>query len=225
MTGYADEARVTSSTASGVVAVIFDLGGVVFDSPLALITEYEARHALPTHFVARMVGGYGGPEGPWQRLECGDISLAEFCGRFDADAEALGVSLRTADLMREMHERASIRPIMVDGIRRLRASGFKVGALTNNWAVGDDHDARMRPLKDEFDVFVESCKVRMRKPDPRIYLHACEALGVEPPAAVFLDDIGSNLKAAKSLGMTTIKVEDPEMALRELGTLLGATLV
>ncbi|HEX7670808.1 MAG TPA: HAD family phosphatase [Polyangiaceae bacterium] len=214
----------SSGSSDSLSSVIFDLGGVVFDSPLALINEYEARHGLPTHFVARMVGGYGGPDGPWQRLECGDLSLSGFCERFDADAEALGVSLRTAELMREMHESAAVRPSMIDGIRKLRASGFKVAALTNNWEVGEDHDERMSPLRSEFDAFVESCKVRMRKPDPRIYLHACEALGIQPDAAVFLDDIGSNLKAAKALGMATIKVSDPAAALGELAALLGVDL-
>jgi epoxide hydrolase-like predicted phosphatase len=205
-------------------AVIFDLGGVVFDSPLAFITGYENRHGLPSHFVARMVGGYGGPEGPWQRLECGDISLVEFCERFDADARAMGIELRTAELMHEMHERAAIRPAMLEGIRKLRTHGFKVGALTNNWVVGNDHDERMQPLRNEFDAFVESCKTGMRKPDPRIYVHACETLDVEPSATAFLDDIGSNLKAAKSLGMTTIKVKDATSALRELGGIVGVDL-
>lgn len=209
---------------SSLSSVIFDLGGVVFDSPLALITEFEARNGLPAHFVARMVGGYGGRDGPWQRLECGDLSLEDFCDRFDRDAAAAGVPFCTAELMREMHERAAVRPIMIAAIRKLRESGFKVGALTNNWVVGEDHDERMGALGREFDAFVESCKVRMRKPDRRIYGLACEALGVPPSRAVFLDDIGSNLKAAKALGMTTIKVGDPGAALRELGTLLGLDL-
>jgi epoxide hydrolase-like predicted phosphatase len=204
--------------------VIFDLGGVVFDSPLALITEYETRNGLPAHFVARIVGGYGGPDGPWQRLERGEMLLAAFCEHFDRDALAAGHALRTAELMREMHERASVRPVMIDAIRALRRRGYKVSALTNNWVVGDDHEERMSPLRAEFDGFVESCKVGMRKPDPRIFLHACELLGIEPKEAAFLDDIGDNLKAARKLGMTTIKVGEAEAALRELETALGIPL-
>jgi epoxide hydrolase-like predicted phosphatase len=207
-----------------ITAVIFDLGGVVFDSPLALISEYETRNGLPPHFVARIVGGYGGADGPWQRLERGEILLAEFCEHFDRDARAAGHTLRTAELMREMHERASLRPVMLDAIRSLRLRGYKVSALTNNWAVGDDHDERMSPLRAEFDGFVESCKVGMRKPDPRIFLHACELLGIEPKEAAFLDDIGENLKAARKLGMATIKVGLPEAAIEELGTVLGVPL-
>ena len=66
--------------------------------------------------------------------------------------------------------------------------------------------------------------VGLRKPDPRIYEHACRSLGIEAREAVFLDDIGSNLKTARALGMTTIKVTTPEQALAELEALLGFAL-
>ena len=114
---------------------------------------------------------------------------------------------------------------MIEAIRRLRRSDLKVAALTNNWVTDAGYDERLRPLRDEFHVFVESCKVRMRKPDPRIYELACAELGVSASSAVFLDDIGSNLKAARALGMTTIKVNDAESALRELGDKVGLELV
>lgn len=212
------------SGATGLRAAIFDLGGVVFDSPLALIQRYEERHGLPAGFIARIVGGYGGTDGAWHRLERGELSLAEFCTRFDADVRSAGQSISTAGLMREMHESAAIRPMMVDAIRALRKAGLKVGALTNNWVTHAGYDQEMQPLREEFHVFVESCKVKLRKPDPRIYALACERLGVAPGAAVFLDDIGGNLKVAKALGMTTIKVEDPGAALAELERVVGLAL-
>lgn len=207
-----------------VKAVIFDLGGVVFDSPLSFIRAYEERHGLPENLIARVVGGYGGDDGAWQRLERGEMMLAEFCSRFDDDIRAFGVSVRTADLMQGMSEQSRARPVMLAAIRKLRGLGFKVGALTNNWVTHDGYDAMMQPLRDEFHAFVESCKVGMRKPDPRIYQLACERIGTAPEAAVFLDDIGGNLKAAKALGMKTIKVSDPEAAIRELEGVLGVGL-
>ncbi len=205
-------------------AVIFDLGGVVFDSPLAFIGEYERSHGLPEHFIARIVGGYGGEDGAWHRLERGEIALADFCRMFDADARAAGQNLDTAQLMREMAERSSVRPVMIEAIRALRMAGLKVAALTNNWVTHENHDELMRPLRDEFHVFVESCKVGMRKPDPAIYELVCERLALRPSEAIFLDDIGGNLKAAKALGMSTVKVGEPRAALRELGVLLGREL-
>ena len=62
----------------------------------------------------------------------------------------------------------------------------------------------------------------MRKPEPRFYEIACELLGVDPHECVFLDDLGINLKPAAAMGMTTIKVEDPAVALAELSAVLGA---
>jgi putative hydrolase of the HAD superfamily len=206
-------------------AVIFDLGGVVFDSPLEFIREYERRLGLPEHFVARIVGGYGGTDGPWHRLERGELPLASFCAQFDADIQAAGENVSSADLMNELAARSKIRPAMLEAIRAVRSRGLKVAALTNNWIMGDDHehDARLESLRIEFHVFVESCKVGMRKPDPRIYELTCQKLDIEPSRAVFLDDMGQNLKAAKGLGMTTIKVGDPASAIAELERILDAS--
>jgi putative hydrolase of the HAD superfamily len=72
---------------------------------------------------------------------------------------------------------------------------------------------------------VESAVVGLRKPDPRIYALVCEKLALAPARVAFLDDIGRNLKPARELGMATIKVDDPETALAELGTLLGFDLI
>ena len=80
-------------------------------------------------------------------------------------------------------------------------------------------------LREHFDVFIESALVGLRKPDPRIYELVCRELGVAPARAAFLDDIGRNLKTARALGMTTIKVDDPDGALRELGGILGFDLL
>jgi putative hydrolase of the HAD superfamily len=115
------------------------------------------------------------------------------------------------------------RPQMLEALRRLRVRGLRTAALTNNWV-----SEGTRPtdwLRARFDVFVESSVVGLRKPDPRIYELVCRELGVPPPRAAFLDDIGLNLKPARALGMATIKVTEPDAALRELGALLGVDLL
>ena len=117
---------------------------------------------------------------------------------------------------------------MLEAIRRIRAGGLRVAALTNNWWPRHEGAATTRraPASTRTSiVFVESAIVGLRKPDPRIYALVCEKLGVAPPRVAFLDDIGRNLKTARALGMATIKVDEPEQALRELGTLLGLDLV
>jgi putative hydrolase of the HAD superfamily len=195
-------------------AVIFDLGGVVLDSPLHAIAAYERELGLPAGFVNRVVVQTG-PAGAWSRLERGELSRRAFEVEFEAECRAAGQALSAATMM-ERIARCGPRPRMLQAIRTLRDARLAVAALTNNWAHEGEGVSETDTLREVFDVFVESSRLGLRKPDPRIYLHVCEALGVTPPEAVFLDDIGRNLKAARELGMTTIKVEEPEAALAEL---------
>ena len=127
--------------------------------------------------------------------------------------------------MAHMAKSSGVRPLMLEAVRRIRARGLAVAALTNNWrSEGEGPGSGGKGLGEHFDLIVESSVVGYSKPDPRIYELACEELGIEPGEAVFLDDIGRNLKTARLLGMATIKVADPEKALAELEELLGFSL-
>ena len=203
-------------------AVIFDLGGVVLDSPLDAIADYEREIGLPAGFVNRVVVETG-PAGAWARLERGELRLEVFFGAFESDCAAAGERICARTLMQRMAGSAQPRPAMLEAVRRIRARSLRAAALTNNWE-GEGAGEGTRALRPHFDVFVESSVVGLRKPDPRIYLLACESLAIEPSEAVFLDDIGRNLKAARELGMMTIKVEQPEEALDALSNLLGFPL-
>ena len=75
-----------------------------------------------------------------------------------------------------------------------------------------------------FDHVIESAKIGLRKPDPRIYRMMVESLGVDPARCVYLDDLGVNLKPAREMGMTTIKVVDTVQAIAELEAATGMTL-
>ncbi len=206
----------------GFRAVIFDLGGVVLDSPLHAIAAYERELGIPAGFVNRVVVDTG-PSGAWSRLERGEASRAEFEAAFEAECRAAGHALSAATMMERIAQ-CGPRPAMLEAIRTLRDARYSVAALTNNWAHEGAGSSESDALRGLFDVFVESSKLGLRKPDPRIYRHTCEALGVAPRDAIFLDDIGRNLKAARALGMTTIKVEQPETALAELARHLDLAL-
>src|SRR4029453_18701314 len=201
-------------------AVIFALGGVLIRSPVAAIADYERELGFARNAVNRVVVTTG-PGGAWSRLERGELDLEAFYASFEAGCAGAGLAIDAREMMRRVAEIAVPRPAMLEAIRRLRAAGRKVAALTNNW-VTDGGGSEL--LRTHFDVFIESAVVGLRKPDPRIYRLACSELGVTPAEAVFLDDIGSNLKAARALGMTTIKVDDPDAALAELGELVGVAL-
>ena len=205
-------------------AVIFDLGGVVLDSPLHAIARFERQAGIPAGFVNRVVVATG-PGGAWSRLERGELRVEEWIPAFERDCEAAGQPLSAARMMEAIRSASEPRPRMIAAIRAIRAQGLRVGALTNNWVADEPTENRLgQELRELFDAFVESSLVGLRKPDPRIYEHACRELGVAPEASIFLDDIGANLKAARALGMHTIKVDTPEQALAELESALGFSL-
>lgn len=204
------------------LAVIFDLGGVVLESPLHAIARYEEMRELRPNAINEAVVA-AGEGGAWARLERGELTMEDFCARFESECRAAGIVVDARELMARIAETTVPRPSMLEAIRRVRRHRLRVAALTNNWVDGTSTVGAA--LRREFDVFVESTAVGLRKPDPRIYTLACRELGVPPARAVFLDDIGRNLKPARALGMTTIKVDDPAQALRELGALLGLDLI
>jgi putative hydrolase of the HAD superfamily len=117
---------------------------------------------------------------------------------------------------------------MVEALRRVKAK-FKTGCITNNLpanAIGSlsGRTLYVAEVMALFDAIIESAKIGLRKPDPRIYRMMVEALGVEPSRCIYLDDLGVNLKPAREMGMTTIKVIDAPQAIAELEAATGLVL-
>ena len=201
-------------------AVLFDIGGVVVGSPLDAIARYEREQGIPVGFINRVVVS-SGASGAWSRLERGELRLTAFYEAFDRDCERAGRRISAEALMGLVARSTVPRPAMIDAIARIRARGLLAAAVTNNWITEDEGTGALRP---HFDAFIESAVTGVRKPDPRIFEIACTELGIEPAEAVLLDDIGANLKTARGMGMTTIKVADPDAALVELESVLGFAL-
>ena len=208
-----------------VKAVIFDLGGVVISSPMQAFFEAEKRLGLAPNFLNKVIVA-NGEKSAWARLERGELSMNQaFFTAFDQEMSDAGApGLNSKALMQNMASSATVNQCMITAIQKLKANGFKVAALTNNWR-DPQTDGFAIPLKDNFDLLVESAVEGMQKPDPRIYQICCQRLGVKPEQSIFLDDIGRNVKAARALGMQTIKVSDPLVALKELEALVGMPLL
>ncbi len=203
----------------GLEAVLFDFGGVLIDSPFDAFAAYERRHGLRPGFL-RSLNATDPDANSWARLERAEIGFDEFCEAFDAEAEAAGGVLDARELFATLV--GNPRPSMVEALRRCRTA-YRTGLLTNNFLTPLG-GTRFDDIVDLFDVVVESARAGIRKPDPDFYRLACDELGIEPNQAVFLDDLGVNLKPARELGMHTIKVVDPEAAIAELESLLGIAL-
>lgn len=205
-------------------AVLWDFGGVILSSPFDAFNDYEAKHGLPADFI-RSVNTNNPDANAWALLERNDIEPAEFDTLFATESAALGHRIPGADILALLS--GSVRPEMVAALDAVIAAGYRTACLTNN-VVSDDTGKTKRPdvaaVMSKFDEVVESSKVGVRKPEPRFYEIACELLGVEAADCVFLDDLGINLKPARAMGMTTIKVGKPAPALAELSAILGVPL-
>ena len=206
-------------SAADVKAVLFDFGGVVLSSPFDAFARYEVDNGLPPGFI-RGLNATNPDANAWARLERSEVNFDDFCRLYEAEAEAAGHPIDARQVMALLA--GEIRPAMVEAIRRC-AARLKTACLTNNFVLDGPRGERTEVME-LFDVVVESSKVGVRKPDPRFYDIACELLDIEPPEAVFLDDLGVNLKPARAMGMRTIKVEDPAVAIAELESVVGFPL-
>lgn len=209
---------------SEIRAVLWDFGGVILSSPFEAFNRYETEKGLPLNII-RSVNATNPDSNAWALLERNDISPAQFDAQFADESEALGHRIPGADVLALLS--GDVRPAMVAALDHVIASGFRTACLTNN-VVSTSPDPSPRQIEvaaimGKFDHVVESSKVGCRKPEPRFYEIACELLDVSPTECVFLDDLGINLKPAAAMGMRTIKVGAPEIALQELSGHIGLT--
>jgi putative hydrolase of the HAD superfamily len=209
-------------------AVLWDFGGVILTSPFEAFRRYEVEAGLPNDFI-RSLNARNPDANAWAKMERSEVSLEEFVALFEDEARIAGHKLDGWRVLKSLS--GDIRPQMVEALRRCRQA-FKVACITNNMKAGDgpamvrsaEKAAAVAEIMTLFEHVVESSKLGWRKPDPRIYRHACDLLGVEPKHCVYLDDLGINLKPARAMGMRTIKVDDPDRAIAELEAMVGIPL-
>jgi putative hydrolase of the HAD superfamily len=209
-----------------VSAVLFDLGGVITDSPLHAFTAYEREAGLPEGLIRRL-NSTNPDTNAWARYERNELDVAGFSAAFEAEALAAGHRVEAARVLEGL--RGELRAEMVTAVHRLKTAGLPLGLLSNNVAPMERTGA-LGELLGRFDTIVESSVEGVRKPEPEIYSLALarlsEAVGRTLAAddVAYLDDLGINLKPARALGFRTIKVVEPAEALAELSQLVGFPL-
>jgi putative hydrolase of the HAD superfamily len=207
-------------------AVIWDFGGVFTSSPFEAFARYERERGLPENLI-RQINSANPLENAWARFERSELDLAAFDVEFAKEARALGHDVPGKDIIALLA--GDFRPDVIEALRRIKRAGYKTGCITNNvpsnqTGSGDGRSLYAREIMEMFDHVIESSKIGIRKPNPRIYEIMCETLGVVPEACIYLDDLGMNLKPAKAMGMATIKVATGPQAIVELEKLLDMKL-
>jgi putative hydrolase of the HAD superfamily len=209
-------------------AVIFDFGGVFTTSPVQNFAVFERANNLPERFIGEVIKT-NHHANAWARFERAETTLDEFDEAFAAESRAAGFEISGRRLVSLLS--LTFNHDMIAALAHVKQAGYKTGCITNNLpkidskamlAAAENRDIVNR-IHADFDHVIESSKAGVRKPEPRIYEMMCAALSVAPSACIFLDDLGINLKPARAMGMTTIKVPfgDVAPAIAELYALLG----
>ena len=207
-------------------AVIFDFGGVLTSSPFEAFARFETERGLPTDIIRR-TNAANHLENAWAKFERAEVDIETFDHLFAEESLALGAEVRGRDVVSLLQ--GDLRPEMVEALKRIKAQ-FKTGCITNNLpanAIGSmtGRSLYIAEVMVLFDHVIESAKIGLRKPDPRIYQMMVETLKVDPKTCVYLDDLGVNLKPAREMGMTTIKVTSGAQAIAELEAATGLKLI
>lgn len=206
-------------------AVIWDFGGVLTSSPFEAFARFEKEHGLPADIIRR-TNSHNPLENAWAKFERADIDLNAFDELFAEESRALGGEVRGKDVIPLLS--GQLRPEMVEALKTVKTK-FKTGCITNNLPANVIGTMSGRALYTAevmklFDHVIESAKIGLRKPNPKIYTMMTDALAVDPAKCVYLDDLGINLKPARDMGMTTIKVQNAAQAIAELESATGLTL-
>ncbi|MEM9656691.1 MAG: HAD-IA family hydrolase [Actinomycetota bacterium] len=215
-------------TAQNIRAVLFDFGGVVLTSPFDAFAAYEQAEGFPDGLI-RTINATNPDDNAWAKFERSDVDADGFVELFEEEAAARGHAVSGRKVLELIS--GDVRPEMVEAIRRIKAEGYVTACLTNN-VKRDPNAAPADPQREAevtavmalFDHVVESSVIGVRKPEQSFYVRALEMAGVEANEAVFLDDLGINLKPAKAMGMTTIKVLNADQALTDLESVIGLDL-
>jgi len=209
-------------------AVLWDFGGVITSSPFEAFNRYEKERGLPADFL-RSINATNPDSNAWAQLESSQVTVDEFDELFAQEAASKGHRVMGKDVLELLS--GDVRPEMVNALKAIKAQ-HQIGCITNNVNTGQgpgmakssEKAAQVAEIMALFDVVIESSKVGIRKPDPEIYRMTCEQMSIQPEETIYLDDLGINLKPARALGMSTIKVLNADQALDELETLLDMQL-
>ncbi|KAA0981420.1 HAD family phosphatase [Pseudomonas sp. ANT_J28] len=111
---------------------------------------------------------------------------------------------------------------MFELFHEVKAAGLKACILTNNVVEWETPWRRMVGLDDVADSIVDSCKVKLRKPDPKIFALAADQIGVPAAACVLIDDVEENCEAARAAGWHAILFVDSLETQHAVRALIGA---
>lgn len=185
-----------------VVAVVFDLDGVIVDSEQVWddVREayvHETGGSYPAQ-AARDMMGMSSPE--WSRY------MAEAL-RVPGSPEEINAAIVERMLARYGEEPPLI-PGAVEAVRRIAARlPLAIASSSNPELI--EVVLRASGLRDLFEAAVSSQEVARGKPSPDVYLEAARRLGADPSRCGAVEDSHNGIRSAKAAGMRVVAVPNP----------------
>jgi putative hydrolase of the HAD superfamily len=192
-------------------AVIFDYGGVIGRGGQDDARVCDRRYGLPEGSIWRAFYRTG----EWEELKVGRGSFDSWRKKTLATLEAAAGRPLPEAWEGWLDYQRGIRQEMLELIRRLRDK-YKVGLLSNATTNLEDILEHRHGILGLFDTIVNSARVGMAKPDPRIFALAAERLAVAPAQCVFTDDLEPNVKAAGEVGMHALRFQSYDRLVEDL---------
>ncbi|WP_027087557.1 HAD family hydrolase [Cohnella panacarvi] len=184
-------------------AVVFDLDGTLVDTETC---AYEAmrdiykQHGqeLPLDKWSLAIGTHGGFDGYGY--------LEERIGR-KLDRKA--IHKQFWDLHEERVSKMPLRPGVLARLEEARELGLKIGLASSSQRWWIEKVTTLAGIREYFEAVCSADDVERVKPDPALYLHAAQALGVAPGEAIAIEDSMNGLRAAKAAGLVALVTPNP----------------
>jgi len=217
------------NSSSDIKAVLFDFGGVFTLSPFGAVELVAKERGIdPILFAEIVFGSYHlDTDHPWHRLERGEISLEQSRDDIMALARQSHLEVDLWDVLIKMGQANGgnvVNGQVVQLLNDVKQAGYQTAIVTNNVKEFSGSWQGMIPLQ-AVDLIIDSAFAGVRKPDPAIFHLTLQGLGnISAQQCIFLDDVESNVAAARALGMEGMVVTpDPNETVTRLWRSLGRT--
>jgi putative hydrolase of the HAD superfamily len=205
-------------------AVISDFGGVLTTPLIQSFMAFQNETGISAENLGLAMQAIAEADGenPLFELERGEITEASFLERIaDALEPLLGHRPHMHRFKEIYFEALDPNPPMIELMRELKGTGYRMAMLTNNVREWEPLWRSMLAVDEIFETVVDSGFVGCRKPESRIYALTLEQIALPPEACLFVDDVLVNCEGAEKAGMTAIHFQHNDQAIAEIRTALG----
>ncbi len=201
---------------SKITAVISDFGGVLTSPLVQSFMAFQDRTGITTEVLGKgmQAATEANGDNPLFEMERGEITEVAFLEKLTESLEPLLGHRPEMHRFKEIYfEALQPNPAMIELMRELKDSGYRMAMLTNNVQEWEPLWRPMLPVDEIFETVVDSGFVGCRKPESKIYEITLDGLGLPAESCLFVDDVLVNCEGAEKAGMTAVHFQDSEQAI------------